>query len=153
MDRVNSRVIVVGLVVLALVAIGVGVHSAESQHTSRPKPTAATSPDWAENVLADTSEQQTDLDNLDADAGLPDIHSLTQDCASTRDSLGSWTSDEAAIVDGSMRTSFTNAVVQLGEAVDACKTNDLKSISDHVTAAGKYVDATVAVIQVNGWGD
>lgn len=63
------------------------------------------------------------------------------------DSLGVWTSDEAGITDLSIRTSYTNIVLKLSEAVTVCNNDDLVAISNLVDSADTYLNATVAAAQ------
>jgi len=150
---VNTRVILVILVVVALVAFGVAGHRIESPNRTQPTPAGSTAPAWVENILADTSEQQTALDNLYADAQLQDAHAVGQDCLSIQDSLGSWTNDEAEITDASIRSSYANTLLQSSQAIAGCNNNDLTAIANHVDAADTYLNATVTTIQAHGWGN
>jgi len=149
----NARLMLAAVVVVALTTVGVVGHHIENAKTAPPTTTISTGPDWAQNVLADTSEQQTALDNLYADAQSQDARAVARDCLSVHDSLGGWTSDEAGITDLSIRTSYTNIVLKLSEAVTACNNNDLVAITDLVDAANTYLNATVAAVQTaNGSG-
>ena len=149
----NGRLVPAAVVVVALTTVGVVGHHIENAKNAPPATAASAGPDWAENVLADTSEQQTALDNLYADAQLQDVHAVAQDCLSVQDSLGSWTSDEAEIADVSIRTAYTNTVLKLNQAITACNDNDMATLSNLVYSAETYLNATVAAVQTRSSGD
>jgi hypothetical protein len=143
---------IAAVVVVALTTIGVVGHHIENAKNASPATADSTVPDWAQNVLADTSEQQTALDNLYADAQLQDTRAVARDCLSVHDSLSGWTGDEASITDLSIRTSYTNVVLKLSQTVAACNNDDVVAISDLVDAADTYLNATVAAVQARGAG-
>lgn len=149
----NGRLVPAAVVVVALTTVGVVGHHIENAKNAPPATAASAGPDWAENVLADTSEQQTALDNLYADAQLQDVHAVAQDCLSVQDSLGSWTSDEAEIADVSIRTAYTNTVLKLNQAITACNDNDMATLSNLVYSAETYLNATVAAVQTRSSGN
>lgn len=153
----NTRLTVVGLAVVALVTVGVVgsriEHSKHGQSVTDTAPADASGPDWANNVLADATEQQTDLDNLNADAQLPDPAAVATDSAGIQSSLDSWTADEATITDVTIRASYTNTILQMRAAVSAADNKDLTSVSDHVTSAQTFLNATVDAIQAQGSGN
>jgi len=140
------------VVVVALTTVGVVGHHIENAKNAPPSTAASTALDWTENILSDTSEQQTALDNLYADAQLQDARAVAQDCLAVHDGLGVWTSDEAGITDLSIRTSYTNTVLKISQALAACNDGDMVAISDLVDAADTYLNATVAAVQARGSG-
>jgi hypothetical protein len=148
----NTRLMVAAVVVVALTTVGVVGHHIENANNAPPATAVTTGPDWTENVLADTSEQQTALDNLYADAQLQDARAVARDCLAVQDSLGGWTSDEAGISDLSIRTTYTNVVLKLSQAVAVCNSDDIVAISNLVDAADTYLNATVAAVQARGSG-
>lgn len=74
----NARLMVAAVVVVALTTVGVVGHHIENAKTAPPTTTGSTGPDWTQNVLADTSEQQTAVDNLYADAQQQDTRTLAR---------------------------------------------------------------------------
>jgi hypothetical protein len=148
----NVRVMIAAIVVVALTTIGVVGHHLENAKSAPSASVDSTVPDWAQNVLADTSEQQTALDNLYADAQLQDARAVARDCLSVGNSLSGWTGDEAGITDLSIRTSYTNIVLKLNQAVAACNGGDVVAIPGLVDAADTYLNATVAAVQARGSG-
>jgi hypothetical protein len=146
----KARLTGVGLILVALVTIGIA--GSRIEHSGHSQATAATSPGpaWASDVLADTTEQQTDLDNLDADAQLPDAKAVAADCLAIQNNLTAWEADEAPIDDASIRASYTNTILQMQQAIGA-GSKDLTSVTNHVTSAQTFLNATVQAIQLQGW--
>jgi hypothetical protein len=137
----NGRVVLVALVVAALVIVGlIGRHIETDGNTP---PTTTTQPGWVENVLADTSAQQTFLDGLNADIQQPDLHAVTADCHTMQQDLAAWKADEAGITDLAIRTTYTNVILKLGQSLTACDTLDLATLTDLSDSADTFLNATI----------